>query len=576
MKAKKLRTGIGLDIGSHSIKMVEVTGSSKGLRVEKFAYQVIPQVIAGDQNNEEMLAELIREMRSRARIRNRRVYLSISGHQVVLHRAVLPKMPLDELAEAAKWNAREEVLFPLEEAVADYDIVGETLKEGISHYELLSVVAHQEGIHRLATIAQKAGLKVEGITALPLALWDYDQALSEPEPGKATCLIDMGAERTRIYFVSDHDVLFSREIPSGGNQITGALTGVYETTSGSRVEISLHRAEEIKIHFGLTRPAKLKETEEQIPLTAVRKRGLPAVTKQVEEIVRSMDYFRDLFKMNAVDRVILSGGAGSLKGFAGSLKKALGLPIEYGNPLTQLQSSAKGISEETLRSVGPALTAAAGLSIGKCDKIDLLPDEYRFSFKRSLQSAGQVVLIPAFAMLLLIVSVVMRGKIANQDKLLQVKSQVLANLQTELHAINVPKKNLDQLISQKLKLEKERKALPIKTSGKVALPQILDEIARLVAWNQSLERLSFNLEVREDEEEDYSTGSDFVIKGTIFGNKTKVLFTLEKFLRRLQASSLFVQVKLLDSRTTDPEKYTHRGLDFSIYVQSVPTTRIQL
>lgn len=577
MKNKKLKPGIGLDIGSHSIKMVEVVEGSKGLRVQKFAHQVIPQAIAGDPNNEEMLAELIREMRSRARIRTRRVYLSTSGHQVVLHHAVLPKMPLDELADAAKWNAREEVLFPLEEAVADYDIVGETIREGVGQYEILSVVAHKEGIHRLATIVQKAGLKVAGITALPLALWDYDRAMTDPEPGQATCLIDMGAERTRIYFVSDRDLLLSREIPSGGNQITDALTGGYQTTSGSRVEISLQRAEEIKIHFGLTRQTKISETEEGIPLAAVRERGLPAVAMQVEEIVRSMDYFRDLFKMTVVDRVILSGGASSLRGFAGSLKKALRLPIETGNPLSQLPASAQDISDDTLRSVGPALVAAAGLSIGKCGKINLLPAEYRFSFKRSLQNAGQAALIPAFAILLLIVSIVLRGQVNNQNKLLQVESQILTHLQTELNSINIPKKNLDQLISQKLKLEKERKALPVKIPGEVTLPQILDEIARLVAWNQSLEKLSFNLEVLEDDDEEgYSTGSDFVIQGTIFGSKAKVLSTLENFLRRLQASPLVVQVKLLDSRTTDREKYTRRGLDFSVYVQSVPTAKIQL
>jgi len=171
---------------------------------------------------------------------------------------------------------------------------------------------------------------------------------------------------------------------------------------------------------------------------------------------------------------------------------------------------------------------------------------------------------------------VLRGKITHRNNLLQVKAQVLTNLQTELQAINIPKKNLDQLISQKLKLKKEREALPVKTPGQVTVPQILQEIARMVAWNQSLEMLSFNLEVVEDDEENYSTGSDFVIKGTIFGSKTKVLSTLEKFLRRLQASPLVVQVKLLDSRTTDLKKYTRRGLDFSVYVQSVPTTKIQL
>ena len=82
--------------------------------------------------------------------------------------------------------------------------------------------------------------------------------------------------------------------------------------------------------------------------------------------------------------------------------------------------------------------------------------------------------------------------------------------------------------------------------------------------------------LNEEEEQSCATGSDIVNQGMIIGSKAKVLSTLENFLRRVQASPLVVQVKLLDSRTTDREKYTRRGLDFSVYVQSVPTAKSQL
>ena len=101
----------------------------------------------------------------------------------------------------------------------------------------------------LVSIAKGAGLKPKGVTVVPMALWDYDAVLNEIEPGTVTSYLDMGSERTRIYFVCDGQILFSREIPNGGKNLTASLVGEYELEDGKTAVVDYVRAEQIKKTF---------------------------------------------------------------------------------------------------------------------------------------------------------------------------------------------------------------------------------------------------------------------------------------------------------------------------------------
>ena len=105
-----------------------------------------------------------------SKIKDRQVYLSITGHNVIIRNVTLPKMPDAELADAAKWNAKEDVLFDFGKAVIDNYIMAESEKEGATFYEMLSVIVREDVVDFLVSIAKGAGLKTKGVTVVPIAL----------------------------------------------------------------------------------------------------------------------------------------------------------------------------------------------------------------------------------------------------------------------------------------------------------------------------------------------------------------------------------------------------------------------
>ncbi|MBI4389042.1 MAG: pilus assembly protein PilM, partial [Nitrospinae bacterium] len=97
---------VGLDIGFHSIKAVELRRVNSGFEVVNFAVREIPKSVLEVKDRSGLIADIIKEMFAERKIVNKNVYLSVSGHNVAIRRTMLPKMPKEEMIEAAKWNAR--------------------------------------------------------------------------------------------------------------------------------------------------------------------------------------------------------------------------------------------------------------------------------------------------------------------------------------------------------------------------------------------------------------------------------------------------------------------------------------
>ncbi|MBI4383006.1 MAG: pilus assembly protein PilM [Nitrospinae bacterium] len=572
---------VGLDIGFHSIKAVELRRVDSGFEVVNFAVREIPKSVLEVKDRSGLIADIIKEMFAERRFVNKNVYLSVSGHNVAIRRTMLPKMPKAEMIEAAKWNAREEILFPVEPAAADCYVMGETEKDGAKFDDLLSIIVRADIIPFLVSIVRKAGLRALGVSVIPIALWDYDRAIHPVPPGTVTSYVDMGAERTRIYFVCDHQLLFSREIPNGGKNVTQSLAGEYEIERGTTT-VDEARAEAIKKTHGLPPENADGKTQEGIPLREIRERMLPVLSKQMEELHRSVDYFRNQYKRDSVHRMILSGGAVGLSGLYKLFSEHLGVEIERCNVLLQSAKPVSGVSDKDTKLLGTSLTTAAGLALGKCDKINLLPEEYRFSLKKTLVQLAPWSAVPIFILALLTASVQMRGTVKTQDLLIAQKNAELAQLQQQVVESRKPTLKLADLKKEKESLENEKKMLPAVSGRSVDVPEVLLELARLVPGNTSLSQIAFAsgsaTGASEGKEKEKEKGKEdreaparprewyFEVKGNIFGNEEEVLDTLTHFLGDLKKSSLFKEVKLNNSEAMDEKLYTSPGLQFELFI----------
>lgn len=580
--SKHLKSGVGLDIGSHSIKVVEMHPGRDGWSVGAYGHQVVPKSMAETASNEEMLAGLVRLLCSKNNIQARRVYLAIGGYNVIIRKATVPDMPDEEMVEALKWDAREDMMFSAEEAVVDYYRLGQTQQEGLDMDEVLAVIAPRQEVERLVSIATQAGLQVEGILPLPLALEAYDELWVEDahKEGFTTCFVDMGAQRTRVYFVTGVEMLFSREIPNGGINVTQALIGEYQTNAGRVAVVDEKRAEEIKLRYGLPPENSEEETYDRIPLSEFRNRILPVIERQVEEIERSVDSFVNSYIMTTVERVVFTGGATGLRGLVDYMRGRLDLTVGVYNPLAQLPASGNRTGQEDdAAEIGHSLVAAAGCAVGQDSTINLLPEELRRSFAKTLRQMARLAPIPIALLLLALFSLYLRLDLHDREQNLALQTRQLNELKQRYAAMEIPKRKLEALEKTRQELRRKQALLPNGVEPPVPLPALLHEIARNVPANMALEQITYSrFEGRagdgaqaKDEGTDAKAGTPpaFLVKGSIFGSREKVLNTLETFLKNLKKSPRFAEVKLLESQVTDKDKYTRRGIDFTLFLAPV-------
>ena len=575
-KPKLGQKSIGLDIGFHDIKIVELVRTEKGFQITKFAIKEIPASILEQKDRTGLLADLIKKMFADAKIKGRQVYLSVTGHNVIIRNATLPKMPEAELIDAAKWNAKEDVLFDIEKAVIDNYIMAESENDGATFYEMLSVIVREDVVDFLVSIAKGAGLKPMGVTVVPIALWDYDAALNEIAPGTVTSYLDMGSERTRIYFVCDGQILFSREIPNGGKNLTASLVGEYELEDGKTAVVDVVRAEQIKKTFGFPAEDADGKTEEGIALSLIREKLEAILTKQVTEMDRSIEYFKNQYRKDSVDRLILSGGGVGLSGIYQFLKANLDLEIDRCNPFFQADTEDESISKENMKLYGPSLTAAAGLALGQCDKINILPDKYRPSLKKTLAKLAPVAAVFLIGGLLYGYSSNLRQKVITKSAALQDQKITLAKLQIQAPQLDKPIKDLKSLKETRKELQKEKRSLPGTTPFPFKFNDIYSELALVVPDNTSIAEVAFaaqGSDTQEDEEEnlaengkaDLSDRERIKITGHIFGNDLKSQNTLRYLLQDLRTSPVFEEIKLIRSKPLGKDAYNSPGLQFELY-----------
>lgn len=582
LSAAKSEKSIGLDIGFHDIKVVELVRTGQGFQITKFAIREVPAAILQQKDRAHLLGNMIKKMFSEAKIKGSSVYLSVTGHNVIIRNALLPKMPPEELVSAAKWNAKEQVLFDLDKAAVDNYVMGETEQEGATLLDLLSVIVRGDVIDFIVSIVKAAGLQPKGITVVPLALWDYDQAANPQQPGVITSYADMGAERTRIYFVCDERIMFSREIPNGGNNLTECLVGEYELEDGKTAFIDDVRAEKIKKTFGFPAENHDGKTEEGIPLELIRERLEPVLFKQVTEIDRSIEYFKNQYRKGSVDRLILSGGGVGLSGLYKFLKEHLDLEIDRCNVFMQASVQDDSISKENMKLYGPSLTVAAGLALGKCDKINVLPEIYRPSLKKTLVKLAPLAAVFILFAALYGYSSFLRHTVTEKTRLLNDQKIKLAKLQTQAPELQKPIQELEELKNTKAELLEEKDQLPGIAPFPFNFRKVLSEFTLLIPSNAALSDIIYiakgsseeknqDIDLTQTGKVDLSNRERIKITGQLFGGGLKVQNTLRVFLSNLKKSSVFNEIKLIKSAPLEEEAYNSPGLKFEIYVFPDPS-----
>lgn len=317
------RSSVGLDLGSHALKVAEVVRSGDGVKIERVGMAPTPPgaVSKGVAVDPEALVRVIRALFQEAGIRAKRIVTALGSEAVVIREVTVPAMPDAELAQAVAFEAERYLPAGTREVRCDYRVVGRT-SEG-KQLELLLVATGKELLDQHLAPLTMAGLVSEIMEATPFSMVRA-VAHGNGQNGHAAMYVDLGAESSVILIVDGERVRLVRTIAFGGNVLTRAIAEALNLDGAAAQTLKEQRAQVLLD----------KEQGEGVD-GELHKAIAPAVTRLGTELRRSLDFYLARLRGQAITRIVLTGGGAKLGNLAPFLSAAVGVPTEIGNPFAR-------------------------------------------------------------------------------------------------------------------------------------------------------------------------------------------------------------------------------------------------
>ncbi len=345
------RTRIGLDIGSTAVRAVEVAGGDPPTVVR--AAQV--PLAAGAVENGEIrepgaVADALRDLWDKGGFKDRRVWTGVGNQRVVVREIALPYLPDKEMKASLGFQVQEFIPMPVEEAVLDYDVLGEFEQDDRRMQRMLLVAAQRSMVDQVVSALVEAKLEPMGLDLVPFAMvrsvGASDAGMDLDETGDEA-IIDIGAHVTNIVVHARGVTRFVRILPSGGRDITLAIA--------RGLEVDDDIAEQLK-------RGETAETAAPVDMERVRSLAIDRARGYVDEIRSSLEFYTAQAQGSRIARVLVSGGGSKLEGFLDLLRQRIPVQVEPAQVFQHVVSRLS-LSEEGVAEAEPVLTVAVGLAI---------------------------------------------------------------------------------------------------------------------------------------------------------------------------------------------------------------------
>ena len=289
---------IGLDIGSYSVKYVEMSHDKQGIQLHQAKLVTVPNPSA------ESLKALLRTLMPPVPPVVKRVRISMSGQSLLIRRIKLPLMTPVELKGAIRYEAESHIPFPIDDCVLDFQILNRAASE--KTMSVLLVAAKRDFIMERLKVLEESGLRAELIDVDIFCLSNSFEMLSKQEESRVYGLLNIGHRVSSFMIVQDKSPYFVREIAFGGADVTKALMALKVLPE--------NEADQLK---------KSKLPDQQDELQMATQRGFEPL---VEELRHSVDYFENEAG-EELSNVYLSGGGALSAGVSEFLSQELGKKV---------------------------------------------------------------------------------------------------------------------------------------------------------------------------------------------------------------------------------------------------------
>ena len=358
MATPKKNQLIGLDIGSHAIKLVEIEDTKKGRILKNFGIIGLPQdaIVEGAIKEMEIVSSAIKTLYKNLKLKNKSVVTSISGYSVIVKKISIQKRGETELDASIQDEAEQYIPFDINDVNLDYEILSapgeaeaEKKEEGDKGdkglMDVMLVAAKKDIVEDYVSLLHLTGLSPVILDVDAFALQNAFELSAESISG-CYALVNVGAEELGINAIKNGVSIFTRDSSYGGYQINEAIM--------SKFDVSYEEAEKIKLG-GTKIDHKDKGTLEEIFSSVI--------SGWVNEIKRALDFLATTYPDETIGKIVLSGGSCRIPGFQKYLELETEIPVVELNPFGNLQVNDKLFDPKYLTYMAPQAAIAVGLAL---------------------------------------------------------------------------------------------------------------------------------------------------------------------------------------------------------------------
>jgi len=470
---------LAIDFGAGSLKMAEFeSNEAGGLSLKQ--YGIKPLGIEGSQEatREAAILRVLNEMLSEKNFGSKQINVCAPGFHVFSKFVKLPPVDTAKVGQIIEYEARQNVPFPLEEVVWDYQILGTT---ATGELEVLLVAIKTEVVEGLFRVAEGAGLHLKLVDVSSAALCNAFRFNYGDLEG-CTMLLDIGAKTSNLLFFEKGKV-YSRSINIGANSITQDFA--------NESKLAFGEAEQTKIEQGFVSLGGAYEEPENPQQAAISKIARQVMTRLHIQVNQTVQFFRGQQGGSAPQRLFLSGGASVMPYTAQFFSEKLNVPVEYFNPFRNIQID-PSIDLEELSKTAHSFGEVVGLGLrdlAHCPvELNLMPkssiQRQQFGHKKPY------ILAAVFSLVLIILAI---GWLENS--VAEIKKTELEKIKAQVDPLRVKDETLKKALAERDRLKKEADQMMGLVDARFYWAGVLTELRRVLIQTETNVKEKLNTEV---------------------------------------------------------------------------------
>lgn len=336
-------TVFGIDIGAHSIKVCEVSGSPGKIRVDRFGIFTLSEaaIIEDEIQKPAEISEGLLEAMNRAGIKSKVACLGLYGPNTMTKRLSVAGGSKEETEDQVMWEAEQYITFGADESQIGFDVIGDNEGGG---KDVMVAAARLNLIENFSNILTESKVQAKVVDLNVLAISNlfeevYRDDLEEYSQG--TLIIDFGAQTTKIIVYKRGGPIFTKELPIGGGLITEEIQ--------RQMGVSYEEAEDLKV----TTDDNGNLPEEILAIISAQ------LDQQLVEVKKSINFYITQGSAEKVEYCVLTGGSSLLPGLTDKLSQMTGLEVKNLDVFSKIK-----IDERKIKQGLDQLSAIAAVSIG--------------------------------------------------------------------------------------------------------------------------------------------------------------------------------------------------------------------